>query len=97
MKPQTRLTQLQEPTTVACNQVTLTTTTSPTIVADTGATGHFFSNEMDEHNDAGEQYINVKLPLTNIQPTNNGIEVLLPNSARMKSTHTALLDIQGLP
>ena len=96
MKPK-RLTQLQKTITVKCNQAITTAPTPPTIVADTGATGHFFSNEMQEHNDAGAAYINVNLPLTNIRPTNNGIEVLLPNSARMRSTHTALLDIQGLP
>ena len=99
MTPTPRLTQLQiknNSTLQKCNQTIETARTTNTIVADTGATGHFFEGNGIE-NDATGQYINVHLPLTDIQPTQRGIEVMLPNSARMKSTHTAMLNMANLP
>ena len=99
MKPTPRLTPLQiknKTTVQTCNQTIDPTKTTTTIVADTGATSHFFEGNGIE-NDAAGQYINVHLPLTNIQPTQRGIEVMLPNSARMKSTHTAMLRMDNLP
>ena len=99
MKPTPRLTQLQfknDNTTHKCNQTIGPARTTSTIVADTGAPGHFFEGN-GITNDAIGQYINVHLPLTDIQPTQRGIEVMLPNAARMKSTHTVMLNMDNLP
>ena len=64
---------------------------SPTpIVADTGATAHFF-----EHRHSN--LIHTTIPVTHITPTAKGISVLLPNQAHMHSTHTGLLNVPDLP
>ena len=60
------------------------------IVADTGATAHFFQNTRND-------FVHTSIPLINITPTHNGITVLLPNQATMLSTHTGQLDIPDLP
>ena len=61
------------------------------LVADTGATHHFL-----QHNN-NHDYIHTAIPVLNITPTSNGIDVLLPNNATMHSTHTGQLDIPALP
>ena len=80
------------------NTTPTTNTNTKPVVADTGATGHFFEDD-DEDDDktTTSTFIHTNIPLTNIKPTSRGIEVLLPNKATMKSTHTALLDIPNLP
>ena len=58
------------------------------IILDTGATHHFY---------------NMPAPTTtaphlrNITPTSDGIEVLLPNSTKIKSTHQANINLPSLP
>lgn len=59
------------------------------IVADTGATGHFFTQE------AADQYIHCAIPLKNIKNVNDGIAVKLPNGDIMYSTKQANLDIDA--
>ena len=61
------------------------------IVADTGATGHFFEHTNKHH------YLHTSIPFKNTKATTNGITVLLPDSGTLKSTHTAELDIPSLP
>ena len=76
------------------NTTPTTNTNTKPVVADTGATGHFFE---DDDKTISSKFIHTNIPLTYIKPTSRGIEVLLPNKATMKSTHTALLDIPNLP
>jgi len=57
------------------------------VVAETGATGHFNGND----------YLHCEILLLNIKKDPIGIQILLPNNATMKSTHTANLDLQMLP
>ena len=56
----------------------------PAIVADTGATAHFF--EQQHHH-----LVHTTIPVTHVTPTAKGISVLLPNQATMQSSHTGLL------
>ena len=60
------------------------------VVADTGATAHFFEHQHST-------MVHTTIPLTNITPTSQGITVLLPNQATMRSSHTGLLDLPQLP
>jgi hypothetical protein len=60
-------------------------------VADSGATGHFFETTKQHH------YLPTTIPYKNVQPTTNGIRVLLPDSSTLQSTHTAELDLPLLP
>ena len=53
-----------------------------TIIADTGATGH---------------YLMVDGPYTNAIPVSQGIDVLLPSGQKIRSSHTAELSLPGLP
>ena len=61
---------------------------SSTLVVDTGASNHFLQQS---------DLIHCALPVENIQPNPQGIHVLLPNKATMRSTHTATIKVQGLP
>ena len=63
---------------------------TPPIVADTGATAHFFTHNPTD-------LVHTTIPISTIQPTPNGISVLLPNKATMRATHTGILDIPRLP
>jgi hypothetical protein len=58
------------------------TDTQSTVIADTGATGHF---------------LNSNAPYYNKQSAEPGISVMLPDGACIKSTHTAQLIIPQLP
>ena len=58
------------------------------VVLDTGATHHFFSATPSPSND---------LPLTDLHPVSNGINVLLPNHDKIQATHTANLNVPHLP
>ena len=58
------------------------------IVADTGATNHFFHLDTSSNNN---------IPLKNIRPTSEGVQVILPNNQKMQATHEAELDIPDLP
>ena len=58
------------------------------VVLDTGATHHFFSSQPTPPHD---------LPLSDIRPVSNGINVLLPNHDRIQATHKANLDLPHLP
>ena len=53
-----------------------------TIIADTGATGH---------------YLMVDGPYTNATPVSQGIDVLLPSGQKIRSSHTAEISLPGLP
>jgi hypothetical protein len=55
---------------------------SPPIIIDYGATGHFFK---------------ISSNLLGIKPTTNGIAVILPDGAHIRSTHTGTLPVPGLP
>jgi hypothetical protein len=55
---------------------------SPPIIIDSGATGHFFK---------------ISSNLLRIKPTTNDIAVSLPDGAHIKSTHTCILPVPGLP
>jgi hypothetical protein len=55
---------------------------SPSIIIDSGATGHFFK---------------ISSNLLGIKQTTNGIAVSLPDGAHIKSTHTGTLPVPGLP
>jgi hypothetical protein len=57
-------------------------TPSPPIIIDSGSTGHFFK---------------VSSTLLELKPTTTSIAVSLPDSARIRSTHTGTLPIPGLP
>lgn len=59
------------------------------IVADTGATGHFFTQE------ATEQFIHCAIPLKNIRDDQDGVAAKLPNGDIMYSTKQAELDIDS--
>ena len=58
------------------------------LVVDTGATHHFL-----QHSDV----VHCALPIKELLPNPQGINVLLPNNATMRSTHTATLHVPGLP
>ena len=51
------------------------------LVADTAARGIFFEE------DTVDQYIHSAIPVINMKPTENVIQVLLPNEATIKSSH----------
>jgi hypothetical protein len=55
---------------------------TPFAVADTGCTGHFITTD---------------LPYTNKQLANPRISVIVPNGGVLRSTHTATLNLPGLP
>ena len=61
-------------------------------MADTGATSNFFQLTQNQNH-----YVHTAIPLKNVQPTNHGIQVLLPNKQTMQATHTGELDIPHLP
>ena len=58
------------------------------VVLDTGATHHFFSSHPSPSHD---------LPLTDMRPVTDGINVLLPNHAKIQATHKANLNVPHLP
>ena len=58
------------------------------IILDTGATHHFYNMPVST---------TTAPHLRNITPTSDGIEVLLPNSTTIKSTHQANINLPSLP
>ena len=58
------------------------------LVVDTGASHHFLQQS---------DLIHCALPIDEVKPNPQGINVLLPNKATMRSTHTASINIPGLP
>ena len=58
------------------------------VILDSGATHHFFSTSPAIHSNS---------ILTNIRPTQEPINVLLPNHQNITSTHQANLNINNLP
>jgi hypothetical protein len=72
----------------SCNNITsnyhqlLIPTPATTAIADTGCTGYF---------------LEVQSPCTHPQPATNGINIQLPNKARIQATHACLIDIPSLP
>ena len=58
------------------------------VVLDTGATHHFFSATPSPSHD---------LPLTDLRPVSDGINVLLPNHDKIQATHKANLNVPHLP
>ena len=85
--------QLGPPTIPTPKPVVPSSTAKPaatTLIADTGATGHFLSTDfiMIDHTSQG---------VINIQPTDTPINVELPDASTIASTHTGNLDINCLP
>lgn len=66
-----------------CNNLTSANTPShSTAILDSGASGH---------------YLLCTSPCRNKQPITNGLEVKLPNNATLTSTHTAEIQLDGVP
>ena len=62
------------------------------LIADTsGATAHYLQNP------AVSNYLHTANPVINVQPTSNGVSMLLPNRTKIQAIHIGQLDIPSLP